>query len=139
MPDEVATPTPRPDGGDVLDSAGLELALKALANGDPAGATVAAYALPNRVDIRIVDWLVATSGDKQVSSLRIADVRKRLADWPGQGLLRLALRAGAGPRKAVGRRRHPRPRRQQADVGRRHHAVSLTPTSTPVARTTPPS
>ncbi len=86
---EAPAPIARPDPGVVLDSAGLKLALEALSNGDPAGATIAAYALPNPIDIKIVDWLVATSGDKQVSSDRIADVRKKLPDWPGQGLLRL--------------------------------------------------
>ena len=88
-PQDVPTPTVRPDTGGALDAAGLRLALKLLANGDPAAATVAAYALPNRTDIKIVDWLVATSGNPQVPSARIAEVRQRLADWPGQGLLRL--------------------------------------------------
>ena len=82
-------PTARPDAGGALDLAGLRLALKLLANGDPAAAIIAAYALPNRIDIKIVDWLVATSGDKQVSSARIAEVTKRLSAWPGQALLRL--------------------------------------------------
>ncbi len=86
---EVPTPTVRSTGRDALTSAGLDLALKLIANGDYAGATLAAYALPNRIDIKIVDWLVATSGDKNVSAARISEVRKKLADWPGQGLLRL--------------------------------------------------
>jgi len=85
----VPTPMPSPGSSDPLASAGLELAIQLLANGDPAAATVAAYALPNRVDIKIVDWLVATSGAKQVASARIAEVKKELPDWPGQGLLRL--------------------------------------------------
>jgi soluble lytic murein transglycosylase len=72
-----------------LGSAGLALALKLIASGDNAGATLAAYALPNRVDVKIVDWLIATSGDRDVPSARIADVSRRLADWPGQALLRL--------------------------------------------------
>jgi soluble lytic murein transglycosylase len=72
-----------------LGSAGLALALRLIASDDLAGATLAAYALPNRVDVKIVDWLIATSGDRQVPSARIADVSKRLADWPGQALLRL--------------------------------------------------
>ena len=72
-----------------LNSAGLKLALKLLDNGDPAAATVAAYALPDPVDIKIVDWLVATSGSNAVPSSRILAVRKKLSDWPGQTLLRL--------------------------------------------------
>jgi soluble lytic murein transglycosylase len=72
-----------------LGSAGLAVALKLIANGDYAGATLAAYGLPNRVDVKIVDWLIAISGDQAVPSSRIAEVSKRLADWPGQALLRL--------------------------------------------------
>ncbi|MEX0853907.1 MAG: tetratricopeptide repeat protein, partial [Bauldia sp.] len=82
-------PAPVPRDRRPLDSAGLNLALKLLANGDPAAAMVAAYALPNRVDIKIVEWLVATGGDKQVSSRQIADLTRKLSDWPGQSLLRL--------------------------------------------------
>ena len=52
----------RPTLARPLGSAGLDLALTLIAKGDYAGATLAAYALPNRVDIKIVDWLVATSG-----------------------------------------------------------------------------
>ena len=72
-----------------LNSAGLKLALKLLDNGDPAAATVAAYALPDPVDIKIVDWLVATSGSNAVPSSRILAVRGKLRDWPGQTLLRI--------------------------------------------------
>jgi hypothetical protein len=48
-------PETRPTLARPLGSAGLDLALKLIANGDYAGATLAAYALPNRVDIKIVD------------------------------------------------------------------------------------
>jgi soluble lytic murein transglycosylase len=72
-----------------LGSVGLDLALKLIASRDFAGATLAAYALPNKVDVKIVDWLIAISGDPQVPSSRIADVSKRLSDWPGQALLHL--------------------------------------------------
>jgi soluble lytic murein transglycosylase len=86
---DVPLPTIRTRADSPLDLAGLRLALSMIERGDPAGATVAAYALPNRVDIKLVDWLVATSGDPDVPSARIAEVRQRLGDWPGQGLLRL--------------------------------------------------
>ncbi len=86
---EVPTPTPRQDSDAILGSAGLNVALRLLANGDPAAAMVAAYALPNRTDIKIVEWLVAVSGDKQVPSARIAEIKQKLSDWPGQGLLQL--------------------------------------------------
>ena len=86
---EPTPPIPAPAAPAALNSAGLKLALKFLDNGDPAAATVAAYALPDPVDIKIVDWLVATSGSDAVPSSRILAVAKRLRDWPGQGLLRL--------------------------------------------------
>jgi len=70
-----------------IGSVGLRYAIKFLDEGDFAAATAAAYALPNAVDTKIVDWLVATSGDPSVPSTRIADVWRRLSDWPGQTLL----------------------------------------------------
>jgi soluble lytic murein transglycosylase len=70
-----------------LSSVGLRYAIKFLDEGDFAAATAAAYALPNPVDTKIIDWLVATSGSEKVPSSRIAEVWRRLADWPGQVLL----------------------------------------------------
>jgi len=61
-----------------LGSAGLDLALGLIAKGDYAGATLAAYAFPNRVDVKIVDWLIAISGGPQVLR-RTPDVSKRLS------------------------------------------------------------
>lgn len=72
-----------------VSSAGFTIALQFLDGGDPAAATLAAFALPDRVDIKIIDWLVATGGYAGVPSSRIADVAKRLSDWPGQTLLRV--------------------------------------------------
>ena len=74
--------------GNRLAGVGLRLALKLLDDGDPAAATIAAYALPDRVDTKIVDWLVAISGRPDVPSSRIAAVAAKLTDWPGQTLLR---------------------------------------------------
>ncbi len=90
-PDAATPPPPNlaPASPSALNSAGLKLALKFLDNGDPAAATVAAYALPDPVDIKIVDWLVATSGSDAVPASRILAISKKLRDWPGQGLLRL--------------------------------------------------
>ncbi len=82
-------PAPAPSAPAALNSIGLKLALKLLDNGDPRAATVAAYALPDPVDIKLVDWLVATSGDDDVPSSRILEVSRKLGDWPGQSLLRL--------------------------------------------------
>ncbi len=87
--DAPPVPAPAPAAPAALNSAGLKLALKLLDNDDPAAATIAAYALPDPVDIKIVDWLVATSGSSKVPSSRILAVRKKLRDWPGQSLLRL--------------------------------------------------
>jgi len=72
-----------------LAPVGLKLALKLLEKGDPTAASLAAYALPDRTDIKIIEWLVATSGLPGVSAARIADAMKKLAGWPGQQLLRL--------------------------------------------------
>ncbi len=86
---DVPVPEPAPAAPAALNSAGLKLALKFIDSGDPAAATVAAHALPDPVDIKIVDWLVATSGSDAVPSSRIQAVRKELAGWPGQALLRI--------------------------------------------------
>ena len=80
-------PTPAPAVPASLNSAGLKLALKFLDDDDPAAATVAAYALPDPVDIKIIDWLVAVSGSRAVSPSRIQAVARKLPDWPGQSLL----------------------------------------------------
>src|SRR5581483_2232617 len=72
-----------------LSPVAFKLALKLLENGDPTAAGLAAYALPDKTDIKIINWLVATSGLPGVSSARIADAMKKLAGWPGQQLLRL--------------------------------------------------
>ncbi len=85
-----AAPTmPAPKGGKPIDAVGLRLAVKLLENNDPGAATLAAYALPDRVDIKIVNWLIATGGYAGVSSAMLADLQKKLADWPGQTLMRL--------------------------------------------------
>lgn len=89
VPKAAPAPMPQPSVPAALNSAGLKLALKLLSNGDVAAATVAAHAFPDPTDVKIVDWLVATSGSDAVSSSRILDVQKRLRDWPGQTLLRL--------------------------------------------------
>jgi soluble lytic murein transglycosylase len=88
---DVALPPPRPDtppAGGQLAGVGLRLAVKLLDDGDPVAATVAAYALPDRVDTKIVNWLVGISGAPQVTSARILDIAKQLPNWPGQILLR---------------------------------------------------
>ena len=82
-------PLPPPVTGKPINPVGLKLALQLLNNSDPAGAMLAAYALPDRTDIKIVNWLVATGGYATVPSTTLADLRRQLADWPAQSLLRL--------------------------------------------------
>lgn len=98
------TPPPAASPGP-FRSAGLKKALERLDANDPAGATLAAYALPNRVDIKLVDWLIATSGYQAVSSSALATLRKKLTDWPSQSLIQLryeqALVREAPPAAAV--------------------------------------
>lgn len=72
-----------------LSNAGLRVALKMLDDGDPSAATIAAYAFPDKVDTKIIDWLVAISGDEKVPSSHIAGIAAKLADWPGQSLLQI--------------------------------------------------
>ena len=72
-----------------LNTVGLRYAVKFLDDGDVAAATAAAYAMPNRVDTRVIDWLVATSGRDDVPASHIRGVWERLKDWPGQRLLQL--------------------------------------------------
>ncbi len=100
-----ATPTlaPPATGADTEASAvqrrGLKAALQLLDDNDPAGATLAAAALPNRVDTKIVDWLIATSGYAAVSSSAMLTLQRSLAGWPSPIADPRALRAGAGARK----------------------------------------
>ena len=80
---------PQGSGGKAVNSAGLKLALQLLEKNDPAGAALAAYALPDRIDIKLVDWLIATGSYSSVSSASLDSLRARLAGWPGQALMRL--------------------------------------------------
>ncbi|HET7715937.1 MAG TPA: lytic transglycosylase domain-containing protein [Bauldia sp.] len=83
----IASRAEPPSSRSNIGSVGLRYAIKFLDEGDYAAATAAAYALPSPVDTKIIDWLVATSGDESVPSSHIAEVWRRLADWPGQTLL----------------------------------------------------
>jgi len=68
-------------------SVGLRYAIKFIDDGNYRAATAAAYAITDPVEAKIAHWLIATSGDASVSSDVIADIWRRLADWPGQALL----------------------------------------------------
>jgi peptidoglycan lytic transglycosylase len=87
-PVTVLKPPPAETKADI-STIGLRYALKFLDDGDPSAATAAAYALPNPIDTKIIDWLVATSGRNDVPASRIADVWRKLTDWPGQTLLQI--------------------------------------------------
>ncbi len=69
----VPRPLPPPVGGAPVNPVGLKLALQFIDNNNPAGALLAAYALPNRADIKLVDWLVATGGYVGVPSGTLVD------------------------------------------------------------------
>jgi soluble lytic murein transglycosylase len=69
--------------------AGLKLALALLEKNDAAAAGLAAYGLPNRIDIKIVEWLIATGTYSGVTSATLASLSAKLADWPSQSLMRL--------------------------------------------------
>ena len=83
----IASKAEAPSTKSNIGSVGLRYAIKFLDEGDFAAATAAAYALPNPIDTKIIDWLVATSGDESVPADRIAEVWQRLKNWPGQTLL----------------------------------------------------
>jgi soluble lytic murein transglycosylase len=89
----VAPAQPPPMGtelqGKVLNPVGLKLALQLLDNNDAAGAMLAAYALPDRLDVKIVNWLVATGSFPNLPSRTLADLDGKLADWPSQTLMRV--------------------------------------------------
>ena len=84
----VTAPT-GPSPGKALNPVGLKLALQLLDNNDAAGAMLAAYALPDRLDVRIVNWLVATGGFPAIPSRTLADLDAKLKDWPSQTLMRV--------------------------------------------------
>ncbi|MCP4383228.1 MAG: lytic transglycosylase domain-containing protein, partial [Hyphomicrobiales bacterium] len=71
-----------------LNTIGLRYAVKFLDEGNPAAATAAAYAMPNPVDTKVIDWLVAIS-DHNVPASHVAENWRKLADWPGQRLLQI--------------------------------------------------
>ncbi len=91
VPAAAALPAPEPVESVNLASVGFTVAADLLRKGDPAGATLAAYALPDAVSADLIDWLVATSGDKSVPSFRILEVMAKLKAWPGQSLMQLRL------------------------------------------------
>ncbi len=82
-------PMPPPKGAPPANATGLQLAVKLLDNNDPGGAMAAAYALPDKLDLKLVDWLIATGGYAGVPSGSIASLQRQVADWPGQSLIRL--------------------------------------------------
>jgi soluble lytic murein transglycosylase len=82
-------PPSAPVTGPPVNPVGLKLALQLLNDNNPAGALLAAYALPDRTDIKIVNWMVATGGYPSIPSNTLADLRKQLTDWPAQQLLKL--------------------------------------------------
>jgi soluble lytic murein transglycosylase len=87
---EPANPPPaKGSGSKPVNAAGLKLAVQLLENNDAAGAALAAYALPDRIDIKIVDWLIATGTYPGVTSTSLIGLRQKLADWPAQSLMKL--------------------------------------------------
>ncbi|WP_421723445.1 transglycosylase SLT domain-containing protein [Bauldia sp.] len=72
-----------------MDTVGLRYAVKFLDEGNFAAATAAAYAMPNPVDTKVIDWLVAISGEAGVPASHVAQNWRKLADWPGQRLLQI--------------------------------------------------
>lgn len=83
---DVPPPTPR---NVPLNVTGLKLALELLDKNDAAGASLAAYSLPNRVDIKIIEWMIATGSYSGVTAETMAGLAAKLPDWPSQSLMRL--------------------------------------------------
>jgi soluble lytic murein transglycosylase len=77
---------PAPDK--TLNPVGLKLALRLLDNNDATGATLAAYALPDRLDVKIVNWMIATGSFTGIPSATLATLDRQLAGWPSQTLMR---------------------------------------------------
>jgi len=88
VPGPTAGTPPMGTGADVPNPVGLKLALQLLDNNNPAGAIAAAYALPDRLDVKIVDWMVATGSFTSIRSDTLIDLDRQLSDWPSQGLMR---------------------------------------------------
>jgi soluble lytic murein transglycosylase len=45
--------------------------------------------LPNRIDIKIVEWMIATGSYSGVTSSTLATLSGKLRDWPSQSVMRL--------------------------------------------------
>ena len=78
----------------VLDRLGnggiaLKAAVKLLDSGSTQDAIAAARSIPDRVDSRVANWIIATSGRPDVPSALIAETIRDAKDWPGQTLLRI--------------------------------------------------
>ena len=89
---ESALPRPpvMPDAPNApANTKGLQLALGLLDKDDAAGATLASYSLPNRTDIKIIQWMIATGSYRGITSGTIAELSAQLPDWPSQSLMRL--------------------------------------------------
>ena len=74
--------------GKALNPVGLKLALQLLDNNDAAGATLAAYALPDRLDVKIVNWMIATGSFTGMPSSTLANLDRQVQGWPSQTLIR---------------------------------------------------
>ena len=82
-------PMPTVRGDKPVNVTALKLALDLLDKNDAAAAMLAAYGLPNRVDIKIIEWMIATGSYSGVTAATMADLGSRLTDWPSQSLMRL--------------------------------------------------
>jgi soluble lytic murein transglycosylase len=81
-PAEVASPR------SAVSAMGFKVALKLLDDKDYSAALLAARALPDPVDSKIIQWLVLNDTGPGLSSTRVAEIGKALAGWPAQALAR---------------------------------------------------
>ncbi len=72
----------------ILSEAGFKLAVRLFDTDNPNDALLAAYALPDPVDAKIIKWLVAVYKSQFVASSKLDQIARDLSDWPGQTLLR---------------------------------------------------
>jgi soluble lytic murein transglycosylase len=84
-----AAPSSAPRNTGPINVDGLKLALAFLDKNDAASASLTAYSLPNRIDIKIVEWLITSGSYSGVTAETMAKLAAKLRDWPSQSLMRL--------------------------------------------------
>ena len=82
-------PLPVPKAVSASSVSALKRALDMLDKNDAPSAMLAAYGIGNPIDIKIVEWMIATGSYSGITPEQMAQLGAKLPDWPSQSLMRL--------------------------------------------------